>query len=97
MAKVNDGGPAFPRSATAGDGGMLADRGAEGMTTRAFVAAKALASLLVTPAGERPVPPRAAARTAVEYADALLAELTRPAAEPADLEYATAEALNGRR
>lgn len=82
---INDGGPAFPRSSwgPSGDFDLCI-----GMSTRTFLSAMALVGIIAYP-DDRTCPPgtdvyawRAAlkaedARAAVEWADALIAELVK--------------------
>jgi len=66
-APINDGGPAFPES---GSRGVAA--GGEGMTLRDYFAAAALTGLLASDP-ESTLRPDSAARSALRYADAMLA------------------------
>ena len=47
MKTINDGGPAFPRSATKGTSGTIVREAQDGMTLRTYLAGQALAGLCV--------------------------------------------------
>lgn len=77
--KVDDSGPAFPAIQLDKSGEMMQWASQEGMTLRQWFAGKALAGYLAySPTLTNGDPePEKAARVAVEYADALLAELKK--------------------
>ena len=74
MSKPNDGGPAFPRSASTDEHNqpcnMYCDQ--TGMTLRQYYAGQAIIG-----AAEGPYDPEGASAYAVELADALIAELEK--------------------
>ena len=88
MSKINDGGPAFPDSVSADDGGGVNYSSCPGMSLRDFFAAAALQgqiaafgnkkarALSVEQAKQNGItnPKFQVAKAAYEYADAMLAE-----------------------
>lgn len=72
---VDDGGPAFPVPPVGtGDPRDGMSRGHDGMTLREYFAAQALAGMMASGSSHHA---KAVAKLAVEYADALLAELRK--------------------
>ena len=71
--KIADGGPAFPHSGYEIDG-QMPDSGHDGMSLRAYIATAALQGLL---AEQRELPFGMILKSAVAYADALIAELKK--------------------
>lgn len=69
----NDGGPAFPAQEQRNGNGDVLVWGGAGMTLRQYYAGQALAGMLAAFRSE----PEYAAPKAVQYADALIAELEK--------------------
>jgi hypothetical protein len=74
VSTINDGGPAFPQSATS-DG--YRTNVPEGMTLRAYFAGQAMIGLI---ASNAEISTMNAAHWAAAHADALIAELSKPEA-----------------
>ncbi len=71
MSKINDGGPAFPRTMWTGSEGNAAHRDVPGISMRDYFAAKAMQASL---SRGTPVNTEAMAKAAYAYADAMLAQ-----------------------